>query len=157
MPTTLSLVPKAVADVIEAMADRPADVQALHRQKGDIANDIDAALGKLGMCIYALPARPLAAIQGAAGMVYYSDVEIRVRVIETPVMNDLDVDAAEMAARVQMALAGSNPGGLFDDVLTPAATPFEISGVMDESTGQIDIHYDVLMHAPLLLGMVEQS
>lgn len=156
MATTLSLAPKSIYDVLVAMPDRPPEVEVLLRKPKKIDDMIKAALARLGMCIYVMALRPMKATQGFRdGSVYYEQVEARVRVIETPALNKLDVEAAEMAARVQLALAGQNPGALFDDVLMPMETPFELSGVIDEQSGRLDVHYDVLMHAPMQLGTVE--
>lgn len=70
------------------LAEDPAfaGVPVLSRSEGDIANDIQAAVDRLGICAYVFPPLPRRANANLPGPVFDA-VELRVKVIENPVLN----------------------------------------------------------------------
>lgn len=63
-----------------------ADVEVLTRRKGDILNDIEAALGRLGIVAYVFPPLPKRANGNLPGPIF-DELELRVKIIESPTLN----------------------------------------------------------------------
>lgn len=72
-----------------------AGVPVIGRRKGNITNDIEAAVSAIGACIYVFPALPVDVNPNLPGP-YADKMEIRVRVIEAPSINTTLPDAYEL-------------------------------------------------------------
>lgn len=122
--TTTTKIPIAALDLLRRAEGIPAGVEFIERKEKTIENDIEAALAKLGVCMFMMPVKPLE-VQEGADFIFFRKAEVRVRVIVDPTMNDTGMDSPELAAQARLAIHGTNPGDLFEDNLRLANPPVE--------------------------------
>lgn len=83
-------------------------VPILSRLTGDLLNEIERAVGELGLCILVLPPLPAASLPKAP-LPTFRRMDWVVRVIEDPLINVLELDAYTAAEAVLIALHGWRP------------------------------------------------
>ncbi|MBC8011455.1 MAG: hypothetical protein H7067_15330 [Burkholderiales bacterium] len=107
MPAPLSkLLQDTVVSHLTAIAAL-AGVPVVGRRKGIITNDIEAAVATIGACLYVFPALPVEVNPNLPGP-YVSKLQIRVRAIEAPAINETLPDAYELAEAVLTGLHEAN-------------------------------------------------
>jgi hypothetical protein len=74
-----------------------------HGRTQDLADDLAAAVANHGLCIYVLPLLPQHA-EPELPFIFFDRAEVRVRIIEQPAMNALDVDLYDLIDAVALAL-----------------------------------------------------
>jgi hypothetical protein len=98
MPAPLTLA-KALQDAVVAFLSALPDldgVTVIGRRKGNIVNNIEAAVAQLGACIYVFPALPVRVNPNLSGP-FCDELSVRVRCIEMPVINTTRPDCYELA------------------------------------------------------------
>jgi len=77
------------------------------RRTQSLERDIEAA-GSLqaGLCVWVLPARPLRALQSGQDFVAISNAELRVQILEQPILNPSGPDCFELWDEIAIALQG---------------------------------------------------
>jgi hypothetical protein len=117
----------------------------LGRRKGNIVNDIDAAVAELSVCIYVLPGKPVKLNPNLPGP-YCDAYELRVRVIENPALNETKPSAYEL---YEFVLRETNGIGLQIDGVTSAIWPSENNG--DEQPDPERVIIDAILFCSLSL------
>jgi len=138
--STLLTIQKTIADALRAHPGFPAKLDILARREKEIVSDIDAALAKLGICLYVMPPMPKRATRTYNGIIFFESTELRIRVIEQPQINGLQFDAWDALEQVIIALQGINPGGIFAAPLGLMQHPVE--NVEDKTTRIFDVLFD---------------
>lgn len=122
--------------MLEASALLPG-IPLLYRREKEIENDIEAAINRLGACVYVLPVLPRRVTPGA-DFIFVEDGEVRVRVLENTVLNETGMDVYTLAERVALSLHGKNPGNLLaDNLRLQPGTAFEL--VEDPEAAVMDL------------------
>ena len=106
MSATSKLIQDAIAARLASLAGL-AGVPVVSRRKGVITNDIEAAVATLGACLYVFPALPVDVNPNLPGP-YADKMQIRVRCIELPSINETLPDAYELAEIVLTNLHEAN-------------------------------------------------
>lgn len=117
---------EGAAAILSESAGWPETVRVIARREKDAANDIDAAVAAIGCAVYVMPPLPQRALQGAP-FVFFERAEVRVRVIENPLLNESGSDGYELAEMIALALHNQNPGGLLAEPMGLAETPVELA------------------------------
>lgn len=130
----------ALAEALKAHPGLPAKLEVIARRSHAVANNIEAALGKLGICLYVLPPMPKRATRTECAIVFLESVEIRIRIIEQPQLNLTGTDAWDAMEQVILAIQGTNPGALFACPLTLSSRPVE--DAEDKTTRVFDVIFD---------------
>lgn len=130
----------AVAAALREWRGFPAQLEILARREKEAASDIDAALGKFGICLYVMPPLPRSAVRTANDIVFFGSMELRVRVIEQPKLNVTETDAWDMMEQVILALQGTNPGKIFETPIGLLERPLQ--AVEDKTTRIFDVLFD---------------
>ena len=138
-----------VAEKLQMSPGFPAKLKILAREEKDIQNDIDASLSKLGICIWVMPLLPKKAMVTECEIIFLESVEIKVRLIETPVISKkINFTVYDAMAVTMEALQGFNPetpgnpgDKLFAAPLGLATSPVNIEE--DPDTRILDVIFDV--------------
>ena len=139
----------AIAAKLQAHPGVPAQMKIIAREEKDVENDILAAVAKLGICLYVMPLLPLRCLPTENNIIFFESVEIRVRVIEDPLLaKRLGFGVYDGMAATMLALQGFSPldangEPLFAAPLGLAATP--VSFVEDEETRIADVIFNVAL------------
>ena len=115
----------AIAAILRAHPGFPPGLQIVARRDKDVANDIEAGLSKLGICVYVLPPLPMRATRTQNEIVFIESSELRVRIIEQPTLNLTGFDVWSGFEQVVLALQGTNPADLFAAPIGLAEHPVE--------------------------------
>ena len=115
----------AIADALKAHPGFPAGLGIVARREKELANDIEAALGKLGVCLYVLPPLPMRCTPTGTTIAFVESCELRVRIIEQPNINLTGFDVWSGFQQVVLALQGTNPGDIFAAPIGLAEHPVE--------------------------------
>ena len=110
----MSTLSKTLQDAVVARLltfEALAGVPVLGRRKGNITNDIDAALMTLGACLYVQPALSVEVNPNLPGP-YVDRLQVRIRAIELPSINSTLPDAYELAEIVLTHLHEANFSGI---------------------------------------------
>lgn len=137
---------KTLAATLSAHPGFPAKLQIIARREKEVANDIESALGKHGICLYVMPPIPKQAVRTLNHIVFFERSELRIRIIEQPKINSSGFDAWEAMEQVIIALQGLNPDDTFAEPLNLADRP--VDAVEDQTTRC----YDVLFNAAFQLN-----
>jgi len=130
----------ALADALRAHPEFPAKLTILARREKEVASDVEAALGKQGICLYVMPPMPKGAVRTDCAIVFFDSCELRLRVIEQPQLNLTELDAWDILEAIILALQGTNPGGIFAAPLNLMPRPIE--SVEDKTTRVFDVLFD---------------
>ena len=136
----ITTIQRALADALKSHAGFPAGLEIVARREKEVTNDIEAALGKLGICLYVMPPMPRRATRTENEIVFFESAELRCRVIEQPQLNRSGFDAWDAMEQVILAIQGTNPNDLFAAPLTLAAHPVDL--VEDKTTRVFDVLFD---------------
>ncbi len=98
----------AVAAQLRAWDGIPQEVEVFARKERDLSDDIDTALSQIGICLYVMPPLPLSAEYGTE-FIFFSEAELRVRVMEVPLDNETDLDAYDAVEEIARCLHWSVP------------------------------------------------
>lgn len=115
----------AIAAILKAHPGFPPGLKIVGRREKEVANDIEAGLAKLGICLYVLPPIPMRATRTQNAIVFIESSELRVRIIEQPTLNLTGFDVWSSFEQVALALQGTNPGDLFNAPIGLAEHPVE--------------------------------
>ncbi|HEX4085924.1 MAG TPA: hypothetical protein VHY22_13505 [Chthoniobacteraceae bacterium] len=85
------------------------NIPVLMRRPKELQSDIEEAILKQTLGIYINPPLPTRALDSGGPVLFFSDYEVRVRVVEQPKLNDKGADAYEVAEAIAEALHWSNP------------------------------------------------
>ncbi len=136
----LSETQAALSDALKAHTGFPAGFAILARREKEVANDVEAALAKQGICLYVMMPMPKRATRTQNTIVFFESAECRIRVIEQPELNTTDFDGWDALEQVIIALQGINPGGIFAAPLGLMQHPVE--NVEDKTTRIFDVLFD---------------
>lgn len=135
----------AVAGILQAHPGFPPGLKIIARREKELANDIDGALAKLGICIYVIAPVPMRATPTQCEIAFFESCELRVRIIEQPNMNTTGFDVWNACTEITRALQGTNPDNLFAAPIGLAEHPVEtLDGQTKEgkSTRVWDVIFD---------------
>lgn len=83
-----------------------ARVPIIGRRKGNITNDIEAAIAAIGACIYVMPGLPISFISSASPVA--DRYELRIRCIENKAINETLPDCEDLAEFVIRRVYGTD-------------------------------------------------
>jgi len=86
-------------------------VEVLKREPKQLQSEIEAAIAQLKLCLFVFPAVLLDPNENNPGP-YFDRIEIRVRCIENPILNDTVLDAHQLMEIVHQLLNGLTLIGL---------------------------------------------
>ena len=135
--STFLAIQQAVADHLRSHSGFPAKIQIIARREKTLENDIAAALGKIGICLFVMPPMPKHAERTLSEIVFFGKVEQRIRIIEQPKVNTTKFDAWDAAEQVIFALQAVSPSELFTTPLFLDEHP--ITAVEDKDTRVFDV------------------
>jgi hypothetical protein len=101
----------AIVDTLGLPGALCVDVPLIARRTKEIAAEIEAASANHGLCIYVMPPLPTSALTNVP-MVFFDKAEIRVRIIETPAINNTGFDAYDLIDDVATALQWQPQNGI---------------------------------------------
>lgn len=114
----------AIAALLRAAPDFPAGLTVIERAKGNLENDIAAALSTLGLAIWVMPILPRRAMQGVP-FIFFEEAEVRLRLFEQPTLNATGIDIYGLIERASRTLHTANPDSLLHGPLSLASAPVE--------------------------------
>ncbi len=98
---------KQIQSEVEAHIDSilPDGVKVLSRLRGNISNDVSAAIARLGVCAMVFPPAIAGIKPNVASGVLADNVSIQIRIMENPVLNKSGCDAYEILESIIGAFA----------------------------------------------------
>lgn len=150
-PTAAPTIAKDLQDASSAWLGAGAEfdgIPIVGRREKDIANDIQAAVAKLGICIYVFPGLPIT-VKDVVGP-YCDRYEQRMRVIEDVTLNTTKPDAYELTEYVIRRMHNQE----FPDAI-PGMNPFHapesgklVTPIEDEALRIFDIRLETSLGYP---------
>lgn len=134
--TVIAPLQTAIGDKLRAELTTLAIVD---RTKGVVANEVEAAVSKKGICLYVFPPLPQRC-RPDANTLYFEEVEIRVRILEQPPLNATGFTAYELVETVLQILHLFEPTLENDNVAVVSAQEFPVEEVEDK----VRVIFDVL-------------
>lgn len=116
------------------------DVAILKREPKQLASEIEAAIAQLKLCMFVFPAlctRPNPNNPGP----YFERIEVRVRCIENPLLNDTVLDGYQLVELGHWLLNGLRPNIRGVQALSPSS-PVATEEVTDEQNVIHDLIYE---------------
>jgi len=127
-------------------------VPVLERIRNDVANDIDAALNSLGVCLYVFPALPIAINPELPGP-WVDQLEVRVRVFEVPELNTTGLPNAYEIVEYVLAGLHHHCPRLVDQAENPfVARTTPVADVSDDEATIFDVTFTVAAGIQLRAG-----
>lgn len=117
----------AVAQLLEERLKY--DVKVVRKDDSGIDKNfetmIEEALEQFKICVFVLPPLPKRFMQGNP-FIFFESAQIRVRVVEFPLLHCADFDGYDVVEAIALALNWINPGQLLGHPMQLAQTPVEM-------------------------------
>lgn len=118
---------KAVADVLRSISGFPADLRVVEKRDKDVEKEIQAALARLGICLYVFPPVPTSAraSQGSS-VAFFDGSELVVQIVEAWPLNKTGLDCWGAMDKIVCALHWNTLFGLLPYPLELATPPVRV-------------------------------